>query len=169
MVFQSGALFDSLTVGENIAFPMEDQAGLTVEDIATRVQDLAQMLEVDDVLDKLPSELSTGMKRAVAIARALAQNPEAILYDEPTTMVDPIMAGHMGDLIHRLKETFHRTAIVVTHDTHLAKRLADRIVFLQEGKVTFFGSWSDFEKTDDPFLRNFRLQDELIPSLDVTL
>ena len=169
MVFQSGALFDSLTVGENIAFPMEDQAGLTVEDIATRVQDLAQMLEVDDVLDKLPSELSTGMKRAVAIARALAQNPEAILYDEPTTMVDPIMAGHMVDLIHRLKETFHRTAIVVTHDTHLAKRLADRIVFLQEGKVTFFGSWSDFEKTDDPFLRNFRLQDELIPSLDVTL
>jgi len=169
IVFQSGALFDSLTVGENIAFPMEDQAGLTVEDIATRVQDLAQMLEVDDVLDKLPSELSTGMKRAVAIARALAQNPEAILYDEPTTMVDPIMAGHMGDLIHRLKETFHRTAIVVTHDTHLAKRLADRIVFLQEGKVTFFGSWSDFEKTDDPFLRNFRLQDELIPSLDVTL
>ena len=169
MVFQSGALFDSLTVGENIAFPMEDQAGLTVEDIATRVQDLAQMLEVDDVLDKLPSELSIGMKRAVAIARALAQNPEAILYDEPTTMVDPIMAGHMGDLIHRLKETFHRTAIVVTHDTHLAKRLADRIVFLQEGKVTFFGSWSDFEKTDDPFLRNFRLQDELIPSLDVTL
>ncbi len=169
MVFQSGALFDSLTVGENIAFPMEDQPGLTVEDIATRVQDLAQMLEVDDVLDKLPSELSTGMKRAVAIARALAQNPEAILYDEPTTMVDPIMAGHMGDLIHRLKETFHRTAIVVTHDTHLAKRLADRIVFLQEGKVTFFGSWSDFEKTDDPFLRNFRLQDELIPSLDVTL
>ena len=169
MVFQSGALFDSLTVGENIAFPMEDQPGLTVEDIATRVQDLAEMLEVDDVLDKLPSELSTGMKRAVAIARALAQNPEAILYDEPTTMVDPIMAGHMGDLIHRLKETFHRTAIVVTHDTHLAKRLADRIVFLQEGKVTFFGSWSDFEKTDDPFLRNFRLQDELIPSLDVTL
>jgi len=169
MVFQSGALFDSLTVGENIAFPMEDQPGLTVEDIATRVQDLAQMLEVDDVLDKLPSELSTGMKRAVAIARALAQNPEAILYDEPTTMVDPIMAGHMGDLIHRLKETFHRTAIVVTHDTHLAKRLADRLVFLQEGKVTFFGSWSDFEKTDDPFLRNFRLQDELIPSLDVTL
>ena len=169
MVFQSGALFDSLTVGENIAFPTEDQPGLTVEDIATRVQDLAQMLEVDDVLDKLPSELSTGMKRAVAIARALAQNPEAILYDEPTTMVDPIMAGHMGDLIHRLKETFHRTEIVVTHDTHLAKRLADRIVFLQEGKVTFFGSWSDFEKTDDPFLRNFRLQDELIPSLDVTL
>ena len=169
MVFQSGALFDSLTVGENIAFPMESQPGLTVEDIATRVQDLAQMLEVDDVLDKLPSELSTGMKRAVAIARALAQNPEAILYDEPTTMVDPIMAGHMGDLILRLKETFHRTAIVVTHDTHLAKRLADNLVFLQDGKVAFFGSWADFEKSDDAFLRNFRLQDELIPSLDVTL
>ena len=169
MVFQSGALFDSLTVAENIAFPMDDQPGLTAEDIATRVQDLALMLEVDDVLDKLPSELSTGMKRAVAIARALAQNPEAILYDEPTTMVDPIMAGHMGDLILRLKQTLQRTAIVVTHDTHLAKRLADRIVFLHEGKVVFFGTWPDFENSTDPFLRNFRLQDELIPALDATV
>lgn len=93
------------------------------------------MLEVEEVLEKVPSELSTGMKRAVAIARALAQNPEALLYDEPTTMVDPIMAGHMGDLILRLKQTFHKTSIVVTHDTHLAKRLADTIVFLQDGKA----------------------------------
>ena len=127
MVFQSGALFDSLTVAENIAFPMEDQAGLTDQDIDEYVMKLAKTLEVEEVLDKLPSELSTGMKRAVAIARALAQNPEAILYDEPTTMVDPIMAGHMGDLIARLKETFRKTSIVVTHDTHLAKRLAPTI------------------------------------------
>ncbi|HEY2121302.1 MAG TPA: ATP-binding cassette domain-containing protein, partial [Candidatus Acidoferrum sp.] len=118
MVFQSGALFDSLTVAENIAFPMDRQAGLTPEDTDAYVQKFAKMLEVEDVLDRLPSELSTGMKRAVSIARTLAQNPEAILYDEPTTMVDPIMAGHMGDLILRLKETFHKTSIVVTHDTH---------------------------------------------------
>ena len=124
MVFQSGALFDSLTVGENIAFPLDGQVGLTAEDIDERVRDLAEMLEVADVLEKLPSELSTGMKRAVAIARALAQNPEAILFDEPTTMVDPVMAGHMGDLIQRLKEKYHKTSIVVTHDTHLAKKLA---------------------------------------------
>ena len=93
------------------------------------------MLEVETVLDKLPGELSTGMRRAVSIARALAQNPEAILYDEPTTMVDPIMAAHMGDLIARLKEAFHKTSIVVTHDTHLARKLADKVVFLQDGKI----------------------------------
>jgi len=155
MVFQSGALFDSLTVGENMAFPLEGQRGLTAE--------------VDDVMDKLPSELSTGMKRAVAIGRALAQNPEAILFDEPTTMVDPIMAGHMGDLILRLKKAFQKTSIVVTHDTHLAKKLADVVVFLQEGRVTSFGPWEGFENSSDPFLKNFRMQDELIPALDVTL
>jgi phospholipid/cholesterol/gamma-HCH transport system ATP-binding protein len=169
MVFQSGALFDSLTVAENIAFPLEDQAGLTYEDIDAYVMKFAKMLEVDDVLDKLPSELSTGMKRAVAIARALAQNPEAILYDEPTTMVDPIMAGHMGDLIARLKEAFRKTSIVVTHDTHLAKRLADTVVFLQDGQAEVFDTWAEFENSKDPFLQNFRMQDELIPELDVTL
>jgi len=169
MVFQSGALFDSLTVGENIGFPLEGQPGLTGEDVDSYVERLAEMLEVQDVLDKLPSELSTGTKRAVAIARALAQNPEAILFDEPTTMVDPIMAGHMGDLILRLKEMFHRTSIVVTHDTHLARKLADVVVFLQEGKVSFFGPWKDFADSKDAFLHNFRMQDELIPAMDVTL
>jgi phospholipid/cholesterol/gamma-HCH transport system ATP-binding protein len=169
MVFQSGALFDSLTVAENIAFPLEDQPGLTADDIDEYVMKFAKMLEVEEVLDKLPSELSTGMKRAVAIARALAQNPEAILYDEPTTMVDPIMAGHMGDLIARLKETFRKTSIVVTHDTHLAKRLADTVVFLQDGRAEVFDTWAEFENSKDPFLQNFRMQDELIPELDVTL
>jgi phospholipid/cholesterol/gamma-HCH transport system ATP-binding protein len=169
MVFQSGALFDSLTVAENIGFPLEGQSGLTAADIDAYVLKLAKMLEVDDVLDKLPSELSTGMKRAVAIGRALAQNPEAILYDEPTTMVDPIMVGHMGELILRLKKTLQKTSIVVTHDTHLAKKLADTVVFLQEGRVTYFGPWDGFENTKDPFLKNFRLQDDLIPALDVTL
>src|SRR5580692_13188822 len=169
MVFQSGALFDSLTVAENIAFPLEKQPGLEYEDIDAYVVKLAKMLEVEEVLDKLPSELSTGMKRAVAMARAFAQNPDAILFDEPTTMVDPIMAGHMGDLILRLKEAFHRTSIVVTHDTHLAKKLADTVVFLQEGRVAFFGPWDDFENSKDPFLHNFRMQDALIPALDVTL
>jgi len=169
MVFQSGALFDSLTVAENIAFPLEKQPGLENEDIDAYVTKLAKMLEVEEVLNKLPSELSTGMKRAVAMARAFAQNPDAILFDEPTTMVDPIMAGHMGDLILRLKDAFHRTSIVVTHDTHLAKKLADSVVFLQEGRVAFFGPWDDFENSKDPFLHNFRMQDALIPALDVTL
>lgn len=169
MVFQSGALFDSLTVGENIAFPLDERKEMDADAVDARVLELAEMLEVADDLDKLPSELSTGMKRAVAIARALAQDPEAILYDEPTTMVDPIMAAHMSDLIVRLKERIHKTSIVVTHDTHLAKKLADRLVFLQEGRVSFFGPWKAFEESPDAFLHNFLMQDKLVPALDVTV
>jgi phospholipid/cholesterol/gamma-HCH transport system ATP-binding protein len=169
MVFQSGALFDSLSVRDNIGFPIVDQPGVTYDDIVGYTDKLAKELEVEDVLEKVPSELSTGTKRAVAIARALAQNPEAILYDEPTTMVDPIMAAHMGDLILRLKEKFHRTSIVVTHDTHLARKLADTIVFLQEGQASVFSSWAEFENSPDPFFHNFRMQDQLIPAMDVIL
>lgn len=169
MVFQSGALFDSLTVAENIAFPLETRDGMTAEEIDDRVEELAEMLDVSDERERTPPELSTGIKRNVAIARALAQDPEAILYDEPTTMVDQLMATHTGDLILKLKEKFHKTAVVVTHDTHLAKKLADTIIFLQDGRVSFFGPWKDFEATSDPFLRNFRKQDELIPALDVTV
>jgi phospholipid/cholesterol/gamma-HCH transport system ATP-binding protein len=168
MVFQSGALFDSLTARQNIAFPLEARADLASEEIDRRVEELLEMLEVADLAEKLPAELSTGTKRAVAIARALAQDPEAILYDEPTTMVDPLMAGHVSELILKLKQAFHKTSIVVTHDTHLAHKLADRVVFLHEGRVALFGPWSEFETSPDPFLRNFRLQDELIPVMDAT-
>ena len=168
MVFQSGALFDSLTVADNVAFPMVSLGQTETDAVDARVMELLEMLEVAEFADRLPSELSTGTKRAVAIARALAQDPDAILYDEPTTMVDPIMAAHTGELILKLKEKFHKTSIVVTHDTHLARRLADRIIFLHNGGVEFFGTWAEFEKSDDPFLRNFRLQDELIPALDAT-
>jgi phospholipid/cholesterol/gamma-HCH transport system ATP-binding protein len=169
MVFQSGALFDSLSVAENVAFPLESRGELEPEEIDRRVGELLEMLEIVEEAHRLPSEISTGTKRAVAIARALAQEPECILYDEPTTMVDPVMAGHVGDLIRKLKDKFHRTAVVVTHDTHLARKLADRIVFLQEGRVAFFGSWSDFAATSDPVLRNFQMQDQLIPAMDVVM
>jgi phospholipid/cholesterol/gamma-HCH transport system ATP-binding protein len=168
MVFQSGALFDSLTAAQNVAFPLEDRKDLAPEQIDARVNELLEMLEVKDVADRLPSDLSTGTKRAVAIARALAQDPEAILYDEPTTMVDPLMGAHIGELILKLKEKFHKTSVVVTHDTHLAKKLADRVIFLHEGRAAFFGPWPEFESSPDAFLRNFRLQDELIPALDAT-
>ena len=169
MVFQSGALFDSLTVAENVAFPLRGRSRHEDPDaIDRRVQELLEMLEVSELADRLPADLSTGTKRAVAIARALADNPEAILYDEPTTMVDPLMASHISDLILKLKKTLRKTSLVVTHDTHLAKKLADRVIFLSEGGVTFFGTWSELEASTNPFLRNFLLQDELIPSLDAT-
>jgi phospholipid/cholesterol/gamma-HCH transport system ATP-binding protein len=169
MVFQSGALFDSLSVADNVAFPLQGRGdGATPEEIDGKVKELLSMLEVTEFADRLPADLSTGTKRAVAIARALAENPEAILYDEPTTMVDPLMAAHVSDLILKLKKTLHKTSIVVTHDTHLGKKLADRVIFLQEGRVAFFGTWQELENSRDPFLRNFLLQDELIPALDAT-
>jgi phospholipid/cholesterol/gamma-HCH transport system ATP-binding protein len=169
MVFQGGALFDSLTVAQNVAFPLEGRGGhLDSEEADKRVRELLTMLEVADLADRYPAELSTGTKRAVAIARALAENPDAILYDEPTTMVDPLMASHVSDLICRLKQSLHKTSIVVTHDTHLAKKLADRVIFLVEGRVAFFGKWQELENTQDPFLRNFLAQDEMIPALDAT-
>ena len=168
MVFQSGALFDSLTIRQNVAFPLEGREDMDEDARDRRVQELLEMLEVAQFADALPADLSTGMKRAVAIARALAQEPEAILYDEPTTMVDPIMAGHVGELIRKLKSSLRKTSIVVTHDTHLAKKLADRVVFLQEGRVTFFGPWAEFEASAQPALRNFLLEDALIPALDLT-
>ena len=133
MVFQSGALFDSLTVAENVAFPLTSRGGhLDPTRIDRKVKELLEMLEVSELADRLPADSSTGTKRSVAIARALADDPEAILYDEPTTMVDPLMAAHISELIVRLKKTLHKTSIVVTHDTHLAKKLADRVIFLQK-------------------------------------
>jgi phospholipid/cholesterol/gamma-HCH transport system ATP-binding protein len=169
MVFQSGALFDSLTVEENIAFPLETRGEPEDQEKAAQtVSELMKMLEVSEFAERLPSDLGTGMKRAVAIARALAENPDAILYDEPTTMVDPIMAAHVGDLIVKLKAKFKKTSIVVTHDTHLAKKLADRIIFLVDGHAAFFGTWQELENSTDPFLRNFLAQDEIIPALDAT-
>jgi len=168
MVFQSGALFDSLTIAENVAFPLHGRSRETAEKIEARVNELLEMLEVRQFADRLPSDLSTGMKRAVAMARALAEDPDAVLYDEPTTMVDPLMASHMGDLILKLKKKFKKTSIVVTHDTHLAKKLADRVIFLAEGRVAFFGMWPELEASKDPFLHNFLKQDELIPALDAT-
>ena len=161
MVFQNGALFDSLTVGENVAFPLRESRELSEEQIYQIVDGLLQMVGVQQMRDLLPSDLSTGMKRSVAIARALAARPECVLYDEPTTMVDPLMAQLLGDLMKRLKLQLHLTSVVVTHDMRLAKKLADRVVFLYEGRVLFFGTYPDLEKCDEPIVQEFLTLDEL--------
>jgi len=161
MVFQNGALFDSLTVGENIAFPLRERRDLTEDQIYQIIDGLLQMVGVGHMRDLLPSDLSTGMKRSVAIARALAAQPECVLYDEPTTMVDPLMAQLLGDLIKRLKIQLHLTRVVVTHDMRLAKKLADRVVFLHEAKAIFFGTYSDMEKSPEPIVQEFLELDEL--------
>jgi phospholipid/cholesterol/gamma-HCH transport system ATP-binding protein len=161
MVFQNGALFDSLTVGENVAFPLRERRDLDEDQIYQIVDGLLQMVGVREMRDLLPSDLSTGMKRSVAIARALAAEPDCILYDEPTTMVDPLMAQLLGDLIQRLKHQLHLTSIVVTHDMRLARKLGDRIVFLHEARVVFFGSPDEMRRSDQPIVREFLQLDEL--------
>ena len=161
MVFQNGALFDSLTVGENVAFPLRETQELTEDQIFQIVDGLLQLVGVQEMRDLLPSDLSTGMKRSVAIARALAARPECVLYDEPTTMVDPLMAQLLGDLIKRLKIQLNLTSIVVTHDMRLAKKLADRIVFLHEARAIFFGTYADMEKSREPIVQEFLELDEL--------
>src|SRR5438552_9248451 len=161
MVFQSGALFDSLTVGENAAFPLRERKDLTEEQIFQIVNGLLEMVGVKEMAEQFPAELSTGMKRSVAIARALASQPECVLYDEPTTMVDPLMAQLLGDLMKRLKLQLHLTSVVVTHDMRLAKKLADRVVFLHEGGVLFFGTYPDMERCDEPIVQDFLRLDEL--------
>jgi phospholipid/cholesterol/gamma-HCH transport system ATP-binding protein len=155
MVFQNGALFDSLSVRENVAFPLRERGGLEEDQILQIVDRLIGLVGADDVADSLPASLSTGRRRAVAIARALAAQPEVVLYDEPTTMVDPIIARRMGDLIQRLKRQLGFTSIVVTHDMRFAERLADDVLFLHQGRALFFGPLQEFLASKDPHIGQF--------------
>jgi len=161
MVFQSGALFDSLTVGENILFSLElrdDYDSKNKEDV---VNGLLQMVDLGEYRDHYPADLSTGYKRAVAIARALAAQPECVLYDEPTTMVDPLMSDHIGNLMLRLKNQLRLTSIVVTHDLDLMYKVADRVVVLFEGHAIYFGPVADLAKSPHPHIQEFLAMDQV--------
>lgn len=162
MVFQNGALFDSITVGENVAFPLRERNDMEEDQMMQVVKGLLEMVGVAGMENLLPSDLSTGMKRSVAIARALASQPEAVLYDEPTTMVDPLMAHLLGNLIERLKQQLHLTSIVVTHDMRFARKLADQVVFLHQGEARFFGTMEEMDRSEDPILKEFLALDELV-------
>jgi phospholipid/cholesterol/gamma-HCH transport system ATP-binding protein len=164
MVFQNGALFDSLSVGENVAFPLRERGDLSEEQIYQIVDGLLEMVGVGQYREQLPSDLSTGMKRSVAIARALAAQPECVLYDEPTTMVDPLMAQLLGDLIKKLKYQLKLTSIVVTHDMALAQKVADRVVFLHEARKVFDGPPHQMADSKIDIVREFMQLDAL--SLD---
>jgi phospholipid/cholesterol/gamma-HCH transport system ATP-binding protein len=161
MVFQSGALFDSLTVGENILFSLElreDYNEKNKEDVVNGLLNMVDLLEYRDVY---PTDLSTGYKRAVAIARALAAQPECILYDEPTTMVDPIMSDHLGNLMLRLKKQLRLTSVVVTHDLELMRKVADTVVFLFEGRAIYFGPVSELDQAEHPHIQEFLAMDRV--------
>ncbi len=162
MVFQSGALFDSLTVAENVLFSLELREDYDAKNKADVVNGLLEVVDIAEWANSYPSDLSTGYKRAVAIARALAAQPQCMLYDEPTTMVDPIMSDHLGDLMVRLKRQLRLTSVVVTHDLDLMYKVADRVVFLYEGTVIFFGPVGDLEKSEHPHIREFLEMDRVV-------
>jgi phospholipid/cholesterol/gamma-HCH transport system ATP-binding protein len=159
MVFQSGALFDSLSVGENILFSLELRDDYNEKNKEDVVDGLLRMVDLQPFKGASPADLSTGYKRAVAIARALAAQPECILYDEPTTMVDPIMSDDLGNLMLRLKKQLHLTSIVVTHDLDLMRKVADSVVFLYKGEAIYFGPVADLDKSEHPHVKQFLAMD----------
>jgi phospholipid/cholesterol/gamma-HCH transport system ATP-binding protein len=161
LVFQSGALFDSLSVRENVAFPLSDD-GRADEEIDKKVQEYLKLVEIEDLVDLMPSELSTGMKRAVAIARAVAAQPKAILYDEPTTMVDPLMSQTINGLIRKMQRQLGLTQMVVTHDiANCAEKVADRVALLHQGQFVFIGTMQELYASDHPVVKEFVEEDRI--------
>jgi phospholipid/cholesterol/gamma-HCH transport system ATP-binding protein len=156
-LFQMGALFDSLTVGENIAFPLVEHTRKKPEEIAQIVSDKLGMVGLRGMEKKLPAQLSGGQKKRVALARAIALDPQVILYDEPTTGLDPVRSDVINQLIVRLKNELNVTSITVTHDMASAFKISDRIVMLHEGKIIFDGTPRDIQQTSNPIVRQFVL------------
>lgn len=154
MLFQSGALFDSMTVFENIAFPLREHRRMREAELREIVAAKLALVGLFGVEEKMPSDLSGGMKKRVALARSLALEPEVVLFDEPTTGLDPVTAATIARLIERTRE-MGVTCVVVTHDLHLARRVADRLIFLDRGRIRFEGTWEEAERSADPHLTAF--------------
>ena len=154
-LFQAGALFDSLTIQENIGLGLVENTKLKRQEIADIVEQRLEWVGLEDVGRKFPSELSGGMRKRAALARALAMDPEIVLYDEPTTGLDPVTAEGINELIVRLEERLSVTAIAVTHDMNSAFTIGSRIAMLHEGRIVFNGSVEEAKNTDDPMLRQF--------------
>ncbi len=154
-LFQGGALYDSLTIAENVAFPLRRNTKLSDSERTEKVRSLLQSVGLEKDLEKMPSEISGGMRKRVGVARALALDPEIMLFDEPTAGLDPITAAEIGDLIKKLRDERRTTSIVVTHDMHAAHYYSDRLVMLKEGAVLMAGTFDDLQKSKDPFVAQF--------------
>jgi phospholipid/cholesterol/gamma-HCH transport system ATP-binding protein len=156
-LFQMGALFDSLTVEENIGFPIVEHTRKTPAEISRSVDEKLRMVGLPEVRKKMPAELSGGQRKRVALARAIALDPRLILYDEPTTGLDPIRSDVINELIIKLKREIRVTSVVVTHDMHSAFRVGDRIVMLDKGKTIFDGTPQQIQQSKNPLIRSFVL------------
>ncbi len=155
MLFQGAALFDSLTVFENIAYPLREHLKLTEKEIQARVADKLHLVGLSGIEKKMPDELSGGMKKRVGLARAIATEPKIILYDEPTTGLDPMTAQRINDLIIELQKKLGITTIVVTHDLHCVKTVSDRIAMLHEGKIVAVGTWEELVTSNIQVVQDF--------------
>ncbi len=155
MLFQGGALFDSMTVEENVSFALREHTDWSEDRIRARVNEVLDYVELEGIDDQVPADLSGGMRKRVALARAVVLAPRAILYDEPTTGLDPIIANTINRLIRSLQSRLGVTSIVVTHDIRSAFSVGDRIAFLHEGRIHFHGTVADAKASTEPLLRNF--------------
>jgi phospholipid/cholesterol/gamma-HCH transport system ATP-binding protein len=155
MLFQGGALFDSLSVGDNVGLPLREHTKVNETQVGLVVREKLHLVGLEGVEDMRPSSLSGGMKKRAALARALALNPKIMLYDEPTTGLDPITADVINRLIRRLQERLGMTSIAVTHDMRSAYHIADRIAMLHEGRIHAIGTPDEIQATRDPILRQF--------------
>lgn len=155
MLFQGGALFDSLTVEENVGFALKEHTDLSLAEIKARVQEKLELVGLEDVENLWPAELSGGMKKRVALARAIAMEPEILLYDEPTTGLDPIRADAINDLLLELKERLPVTSVAITHDMVSAYKIADRIAMLYQGRIIAVGTPAEIRKCTDPVVYQF--------------
>lgn len=155
ILFQGSALFDSLTVYENVAYPLREHTKLKEKEIEEKVREKLSLVGLEGVEQKLPDELSGGMKKRVGLARAIAIEPKIILYDEPTTGIDPINADKINELILDLQNKLGTTTIVVTHDLHCVKKITNRLAMLSEGKIITEGTWDDLENSEIKVIRDF--------------
>ncbi|PKL81873.1 MAG: ABC transporter ATP-binding protein [Ignavibacteriae bacterium HGW-Ignavibacteriae-3] len=155
-LFQGAALYDSMTVRENLSFPLKRHfEEMTPKEIEEKVKYTLELVSLEEAIDKMPSELSGGMKKRIGLARSIICDPALMLYDEPTTGLDPITTKEISELILNLQKKFNMTSIVVTHDLICAEIIADRAIFLRDSNVAFEGTIDALTKSDDPFLKNF--------------
>src|SRR4026209_1988369 len=157
ILFQSGALFDSMTVEDNIAFPLREAGERDPKVLHAKVAEMLEVMEMEGQEDKMPESLSGGMKKRVGLARSIIRRPSCILYDQPTSGLDPVVSDSINQLIRRLQERFHVTTVVVTHDMKSAFHIADHIAYLHEGRIYFYGTPSQLQRSTDPLIQDFLL------------